>query len=109
MRLFRTRAVTSRPELTLDARFTIDPLVRVTDATGDGCVILHTATARMWVLNRSAAAIWARLAGGGSLRDAVERGTADTERPTAGVAEDAVRVAHTFVAAGLLHVVRPSS
>jgi hypothetical protein len=109
MGLFRSHRPTTAPEVAAATCFTIDPEVRVTDASADGCVVLHAGTARVWILNGSGTTIWGCLSAGLSLETAVTACAMGAERSQDQVRSDVVTFARALVAAGLLHPRRAAS
>ncbi len=107
MRLFPriARLSTGAPlSLTIDTRLAIDPDVRVTAANADGRILLHTRTARMWVMNGSGAEMWDHLGEGRRLADVAEAIAAKYECPPERVREDVLAFAAALVTARILHV-----
>ena len=101
---FFQRRTAAGPDVEPDARFTVDAAVRVTGATGDGRVILHTRTARVWVLNGSGAEIWDRLDAGCALDHIAGELVTRYGGDPAGVRADLAAFARRLLDAGLLHV-----
>ncbi len=98
--------MTAHPSLdfTDNARFAVDADVRVTGPTADGRVLLHTRTARVWVLNGSGSQVWDRFAAGLPI-DRVANELADQyDRSAEVIRQDLVALAGALVRAGLLRV-----
>ena len=106
MRWLIARRSPASPDVRSDARFAVDDDVRVTEANDDGRVILHTKTARLWILNRAGAQIWDRLASGRTIDHIVEDLAAEHDRPAVNVRHDTIVFAEALVSAGLLHARR---
>lgn len=103
MPVFRRHTPPAR-EIAPDARFAVDDDVRVTETTADGRVLLHTRTARLWVLNRSGALIWDRLSAGAALDQIAGELAARHARDAAAIRQDLIAFARGLTAAGLLRV-----
>ena len=101
---FFQRRTAARSHVEPNARFTVDEAVRVTEATGDGRVILHTRTARVWVLNDSGAQIWDRLNAGCALDQIAGELVTHYGGDPAGIRADLAAFARRLLDAGLLHV-----
>ena len=101
---FFQRRTAAAADVEPNARFTVDAAVKVTDTTDDGRVILHTRTARVWVLNGSGAEIWDRLDAGCALDHIAGELVARHGGDPAGVRADLVAFARRLLDAGLLHV-----
>jgi hypothetical protein len=93
-------------EIDLAACFAVDPDVRVTAATGDGQVILHTRTARVWVLNRGATQMWARLSTGQPIDRVAHELSERYGRSVLELRTDLMGFARVLVAGGLVRMER---
>jgi hypothetical protein len=97
------------PTIDPAAHVAVDADVRITAATDDGQVILHTRTARLWVLNRSATEMWERLSTGQPI-DRVAHELSDRyDRSLVEIREDVVGFARALAAAGLVRIERAAS
>jgi hypothetical protein len=90
--------------LTIDTRLAIDPDVRVTAASADGRILLHTRTARMWVMNGSGAEMWDHFGDGRSLADVAGAIATKYDCPPQRVREDVLAFAGALVTARILRV-----
>jgi hypothetical protein len=93
---------TVAPPLSPDLSFAVDPRVRITTSNDDGRVVMHTGTARVWVMNRTAAEMWQELSDGAPLGRAAESLATRYERPVEECWRDLAAFTTALVAAGLL-------
>ena len=78
----------------------------MTEANDDGRVILHTKTARLWILNSAGARIWDRLAAGFTIDHIVQDLATAHDHARTSIRDDTAVFTEALLTAGLLRVRR---